>query len=148
MSAVYSDAWYDDLKNMIDNSAEFAAKAPTKRLVMTLEINGDGTSPYVAADSARYYVIVLEAGKVVELHSLDDRHDGDGLSFRFSGDATVWEEIAAGLRDPITAGLKGKLRIRGDMRFLMQNAEAVKILVDLYSQQVHTEWPQGKPPYA
>lgn len=148
MSSVYSDAWYDDLKTMIDSSEEFADKAPSKRLVMALEIDGDGRSPYVAADNALYYVIVLDGGKVAELHRIDDRHDGNGLTFRFSGQATVWEEIAAGLLDPITAGLKGKLRIRGDMRFLMQNADAVKILVDLYAHQVQTEWPRGKPPYA
>ena len=148
MSAVYSDAWYDDLRQMIDNSAEFAAKAPAKRLVMTLEIDGDERSPYVEAGSALYYVIVLDGGKVVELHPVARKHDGKGLTFRFTGVATVWEEIAAGLLDPITAGLQGKLRIRGDMRFLMQNADAVKILVDLYAHQVHTEWPRGKPPYA
>jgi len=49
--------------------------------------------------------------------------------------------------DPITAGMRGTIRVRGDMRVLMKNADAVKILVDLYGDQVHTEWPKGKPPY-
>jgi len=148
MSDVYSDAWYDDLKRMIHGSAEFAAKAPTKPMVMTLEITGDDRSPYVGAGDARYYLLVLDGGVVTELNALDSKHDGKGLNFRFTAAATVWEEIAAGLLDPITAGLRGKIRIRGDMRFLMQNADAVKILVDLYASQIDTEWPLGAPPYS
>jgi len=147
MAAVYSDDWYEDLKRMIDSSPEFAAKAPDKPVVMTLEIQGDGASPYVPGDGALYYLLRLEDGKVTELHALGDKHDGKGLSFRFTAAATTWEEIAAGLLDPITAGLRGKIRIRGDMRFLMQNADAVKILVDLYAAKIETDWPQGKPPY-
>ena len=34
------------------------------------------------------------------------------------------------------------------MRFLMQNADAVKLAIDLYGNQVNTEWPLGRPPYA
>lgn len=147
MSAVYSDDWYDDLKQMIQGSAEFAAKAPAERMVMTLEIIGDGTSPYVEAGDATYYLLVLDSGELTDLHALAEQHDGKGLSFRFTAPATVWEEIAAGLLDPITAGLRGKIRIRGDMRLLMQNADAVKILVDLYGSQIDTEWPRGRPPY-
>jgi len=147
MPAVYSDEWYDDLKQMIESSREFAAKAPDKPIVMTLEIMGDGKSPYVPNDGALYYFLRLEEGKVTELHALTDKHDGKGLSFRFTAPATTWEEIAAGMLDPITAGLRGRIRIRGDMRFLMQNADAVKILVDLYAEQVETEWPSGRPPY-
>jgi len=148
MPAVYSDEWYDALKQMIDSSAEFAAKAPAKRMVMALEIDGDGVSPYVGHGTSLHYLLVLDAGKVTELRALAERHDGSGLNFRFSAPATVWEEIAAGSLDPITAGLRGKIRIRGDMRFLMQNADAVKILVDLYGHQVQTEWPRGCPPYS
>ena len=55
--------------------------------------------------------------------------------------------VAAGQRDFIEAGLKGAIRIRGDMRIFMQNAELVKIMADLYSQQVETTWPRGRPPY-
>lgn len=147
MPVVYSDAWYQELRAMIERSPAFAAKAPPGRVVMTLEIEGDDRSPYVAAGSGLHYLLVLDQGKVAELHALPARHDGAGLGFRFTAPASTWEEIAAGLLDPITAGMRGKIRVRGDMRFLMQNADAVKILVDLYAEQVETEWPHGRPPY-
>ncbi|MCC6524184.1 MAG: SCP2 sterol-binding domain-containing protein [Polyangiaceae bacterium] len=147
MSAIYSQAWYDDLKRLIEGSAEFAARAPKERIAMALEVVGDAGSPYVPAGQERHYLIVLDGAKVTTLDLLPARHDGRDLGFRFTAPATVWESIAAGLLDPITAGLRGTIRVRGDMRFLMKNADAVKILVDLYAAQVETDWPAGKPPY-
>jgi hypothetical protein len=148
MAVIYSDAWYDELRRMIDGSAEFARQAPTGCITMAVEVIGDGISPYVPAGEAIYYRLILDAGKVRELHALADRPRSDGLGFRFTATAVTWEEVAAGLLDPITAGMRGRIRIRGDMRFLMQNADAVKALVDLYAAQGRTEWPRGRPPYA
>ncbi len=148
MAAIYSDTWYEDMKALINGSAEFRAKAPTQHTVMTLEVVGDDQSPYVKAGKDVHFLVVLDGGAVVEYRPLAARHDGKGLNFRFTAPATVWEGVAAGLLDPITSGLRGQIKIRGDMRFLMQNADAVKILVDLYGHQGTTEWPLGKPPYS
>lgn len=148
MSAIYSDAWYEDMKALINASAEFRKLAPKAHTAMTLEVLGDGASPYVPQDGAVYFLVVLEGGAVTEYRRLDARHDGKQLGFRFTAPASVWESIAAGQLDPITAGLRGQIKIRGDMRFLMQNADAVKLLVDLYGCQSSTEWPNGKPPYS
>lgn len=147
MSIIYSESWYEDMKRLINGSAEFRKRAPTRKLVMTLEVLGDGASPYVPGDGAIHFLVVLDGGELVEYRPLPERHDGTGLGFRFTAPATVWESIAAGQVDPITAGLRGQIKIRGDMRFLMQNADAVKVLVDLYGSQVSTEWPRGRPPY-
>lgn len=148
MSVIYSEGWYDDMKNLINGSEEFVAKAPQRRLAMTLEVNGDQSSPYVPAGSELYFLIILDQGRVAEFTRLEQRHDGKQLDFRFTAPASLWELIAAGAQDPITAGLRGSIRIRGDMRFLMQNADAVKLLVDLYGHQISTDWPKGKPPYS
>jgi hypothetical protein len=147
MSAIYSEGWHEDMKRLINGSERFAQLAPTKRIAMTLEVVGDDGSPYVQSGSALYYLIVLDAGRVVDYRPLEARHDGKELGFRFTAPASVWESIAAGQLDPITAGLRGQIRIRGDMRFLMENADAVKELVDLYGHQNDTEWPKGRPPY-
>jgi putative sterol carrier protein len=147
MSVIYAQQWYEDMKDLINGSDAFRQQAPSGRLAMTLEVVGDAASPYLSEGQDIHYLIVLEQGAIVEYAALDSRHGGQGLDFRFTAPASVWEEIAAGLTDPITAGLRGRIRIRGDMRYLMMNAEAVKVLVDLYGQQGYTEWPAGKPPY-
>lgn len=147
MSVIYTEHWYEDMKQLIEGSPEFRRLAPRGHLALTLEVIGDDASPYLSSGQAVHYLIVLEDGAVVDYRPLADRHDGRGLDFRFTAPATVWEEIAAAQTDPITAGLRGRIKIRGDMRLLMQNADAVKILVELYGKQVYTEWPHGKPPY-
>lgn len=147
MSAIYSEDWYEGMKRLINGSERFIELAPRERVAMTLEVMGDATSPYVSAGQAIYYLVVLDGGQVTEYRPLPDRHDGKELGFRFTAPASVWEAIAAGQLDPITAGLRGQIRIRGDMRFLMRNADAVKELVDVYGKQNDTEWPQGRPPY-
>jgi hypothetical protein len=147
MSVIYSDAWYEDMKKLINDSDELRKLAPRQRIAVSFEVEGDGASPYVPGDDNLFFLIVLEGGAVDEFRPLPDRHDGKGLNFRFSAPASVWESVADGKTDPITAGLRGKIKVRGDMRFLMENADAVKLLVDLYANQVTTEWPQGRPPY-
>ena len=147
MSAIYSDAWYEDMKALINGSEQLGTMAPKTRIVFTLEVMGDGASPYVPKDGGLYFLLMIENGKVTEFRPLPERHDGKGLSFRFTAPATVWEGVAAGQKDPITSGLRGEIKVRGDMRFLMQNADAVKLAIDLYAKQVNTEWPLGRPPY-
>ena len=147
MSAIYSDTWYEDMKALINGSEQLGTMAPKTRIVFTLEVMGDGASPYVPKDGGLYFLLMIENGKVTEFRPLPERHDGKGLSFRFTAPATVWEGVAAGQKDPITSGLRGEIKVRGDMRFLMQNADAVKLAIDLYANEVNTEWPLGRPPY-
>jgi hypothetical protein len=148
MAEIYSTGWHSEMAALINGSQRFRKLAPKQRIAMTLEVLGDPSSPYVPPGSALYYLIVLDGGHVADYRPLEARHDGKELGFRFTAPAAVWESIAAGLLDPITAGLRGQIRIRGDMRFLMQNADAVKELVDVYAHQNGTEWPRGRPPYA
>jgi hypothetical protein len=148
MSVIYSDAWYEDMKKLINLSEELRQQTPKERIVISFEVEGDGASPYVPADGALYFMIVFDEGQVREFQPLGERFSGKGLDFRFTAPATVWESIAAGKTDPITAGLRGSIKIRGDMKFLMENADGVKLLVDLYGNQVDTEWPKGQPPYS
>lgn len=147
MSVIYSEAWYQEMTELINGSEDLRKLAPADRVTLTLEVVGDGASPYLPADVTHHFLIVIEQGCVHDFRALEERHDGNGLDFRFIAPASVWEGIAAGQKDPITAGLRGEIKIRGDMRFLMTNADAVKLVVDLYASQVKTEWPDGKPPY-
>ena len=147
MSVIYSDAWYEEMKQLINGSEELGRLAPKTRIAFTLEVMGDGASPYVPREGALYFLLVIENGKVTEFRPLTERHDGKGLHFRFTAPATVWEGVAAGNDDPIKCGLRGEIKVRGDMKFLMENADAVKLAIDLYGHQGSTEWPLGRPPY-
>ena len=147
MAEIYSREWYDKLKDLVNSRDDITARAPQGQWRVCLEIMGDSMSPYVHDGHAKYFFVLFENGKCQRYEELPETMDGKGLDFRFSGPATVFEEIAAAQRDFIEAGLRGAIKIRGDMRIFMQNAELVKIMAELYSQQIDTEWPKGKPPY-
>ena len=54
----------------------------------------------------------------------------------------------AALDDPIEIVLHGSIKVRGDMRFLLRQAELVNVLLGAYTSGVDTTWPLGRPPYA
>ena len=63
----------------------------------------------------------------------------------------ILADPAAGMsgdKDPVDAGLSGELNVRGDMRFLMQNAEMATVIFEVYSKSDMTAWPLGRPPYS
>jgi hypothetical protein len=84
---------------------------------------------------------------VVECREHPETISGQGLHFRFSGPAHIYEGVAAGLVDPIVAGLKGAIKVRGDMRLLMHNAEFAYMIFKNIAKSNSTEWPKGRPPY-
>lgn len=148
MAVIYSSKWYDDLKEIVNGDERIVEMAPPGEWRMAIEIHGDAKSPYVPEGSDKHFFLHFDNGKLAEYEELNERHDGTGLNFRFTGPAVVFDEVAAGLTDPVEAGLKGIIKIRGDMRLLMQHAEIVSIILDLYTKHINTEWPKGKPPYS
>jgi putative sterol carrier protein len=148
MAEIYTKDWYEKLKELVNSREDVTARAPQGQWRICVEILGDGKSPYIPEGQAKYFFVLFDKGKCQEYEELSETME-KGLDFRFTGPATVFEEVAAAERDFIEAGLKGDIKIRGDMRIFMQNAELAKIMADLYSEQVdNTEWPAGKPPYA
>ena len=148
MAEIYSKEWYEKLKALVNSRDDITARAPQGQWRICVEIMGDDRSPYISDGQAKYFFVLFDKGKCQEYRELSETMGGKGLDFRFTGPATVFEEIAAAQRDFIEAGLRGDIKIRGDMRIFMQNAELVKLMADLYSQQVETTWPKGKPPYS
>ena len=147
MAEIYTKEWYETLQTLVNSRDDISKRAPQGQWRICVEVMGDEKSPYIPGEQAKYFFVLFDKGKCQKYEELPQTMDGKGLDFRFTGPATVFEEIAAGHRDFIEAGLKGAIKIRGDMRIFMQNAELVKIMADLYSQQVETAWPKGKPPY-
>ncbi len=70
------------------------------------------------------------------------------FDFIFEVPATVFEGVSAATVDPVEAGLKGTIKITGDMRILIRHAELVNVVHEVYAREVETTWPKGKPPYS
>jgi hypothetical protein len=147
MPAIYSDEWYKTMFDLANSRDDLSKKVPAGDWKVAVEIKGDGKSPYVPLGQERNFFIHIRDGKIVDYTQSQERVPGQGLHYRITGPAHVFEGVAAGILDPVEVGLNGSLAIRGDMRILIQNAELVNVIFEVYTQTGVTEWPKGKPPY-
>jgi hypothetical protein len=145
MADVYTEAWFGAVRGAINVKVASLRDVPTDSILIAIDIVGDGVSPYVERDTERHFLVQIDDGQC-SWYREGVPDESQELNFRFLGPATAFDEIAAGLLDPIDAALKGTIRVRGDMRFLMRQADHVKVLLDAY-RAIETTWPMGGPPY-
>ncbi len=147
MADIYTTEWYEAVKGAINAAVDGMRDIPEGAWTICVEIVGDGASPYVAEGGMRRFLIRIEAGRCLWYRELDADPD-EKLDYRFTGKGSTFDEIAAGMCDPIDVVLGGSIKVRGDMRFLLRQAELVNVLLEAYTSGVETTWPQGRPPYA
>ncbi len=147
MAEIYTTAWYDSMKDLLNKSDEVTKNAPQGVWRILAEIRGDGTSPYIGGDDVKRFSIVLDDGKCASYQELTEAPPRKDFEFILEMPAGLFERIVANQADPLEAGLKGDVKIVGDMRVLIQNAELVNVLSEIYQREIETEWPNGTPPY-
>ena len=145
MPAIYTTEWYEALKKLLNENPEVDKNAPRGTFHVLAKIVGDARSPYIPTGELRNFVVLLVDGKCLEYRQVDAPPPRKDFEFIFELPASVFEEVAAGQIDLIDAGLKGKIKITGDMRILIKHAELVNVLYDVYAREVETIWPKGKP---
>jgi|ERR1039458_225588 putative sterol carrier protein len=148
MADIYTPDWYEEVRDAMNARVATMKDPPGGELQIKVEIYGDGVSPYVAEGSERHFLVRIEDGRCAWYREVEGDDPAVKLDYRFRGPGNTFDEIAAGLEDPITAALHGTVKVRGDMRFLMRQAEHVKVLLEAYATGVQTSWPLGRPPYA
>ena len=147
MPDIYTTEWYDELKDLLNRNPDLAKSAPSGELKVLGEFHGDGRSPYLSEGERRFFVVHLNDGKCTDYHQVDEPPARKDFDFIFEIPAAVFEEVAAGCADPVEAGLKGTIKITGDMRILIRHADLVNVVREVYAKEVETTWPHGKPPY-
>ena len=148
MPVIYTDQWYDSMKQILNRSDDVTKNAPRGVWHVLAEIRGDEVSPYLSPGEVKRFAIVLKDGKCESYEELPGEPARKDFQFILELPAALFEEVVANQADPVAAGLKGDIKITGDMRVLIQNAELVNVLSAVYQREVETEWPKGQPPYA
>jgi hypothetical protein len=148
MADIYTEDWYLEVRDAMNARVETMKELPPGDIQVKVEIFGDGVSPYIPHGTERHFLIRIEDGRCAWYREVEGDDPSVKLDYRFRGAARVFDEIAAGLEDPVNAALRGTVKVRGDMRFLMRQAPQVKVLLEAYSTGVQTSWPLGRPPYA
>jgi putative sterol carrier protein len=147
MPAIHTKAWYNSVRDLINNNPDVAKSAPRGTFKVLGELRGDGRSPYLRESERRFFVIHFDNGYCTDYDQVDAPPPRKEFDFIFEIPASVFEGIAAGIVDPVGAGLRGAMKISGDMRVLIRHAGLVNVMRKVYTQQVETTWPAGKPPY-
>ena len=147
MPDIFTNEWYQAMVELCNSRDDLSAKVPKGEYKFAIELVGDGKSPYVPEGTTKHFFLIFKDGKVTQCEESPEKISGKGLNYRITGAAEDFELIATGDKDPVDAGLSGQLNVRGDMRFLMQNAEMATVIFEVYQQSKMTTWPQGKPPY-
>jgi putative sterol carrier protein len=145
MPAIYTTEWYDALKKLLNENPEVDKNAPRGAFHVLAKIVGDARSRYLPVGELRNFVVLFTDGKCLEYRQTDTPPPRKDFEFIFEFPASIFEEVAAGQIDLIDAGLKGKIKITGDMRILIRHAELVNVIYGVYSQEIETTWPNGKP---
>ena len=145
MADIYTEAWFALVRDAINERVAALRDVPTGSWLVAVDIVGDGVSPYVADGTERHFLVQIEDGRCAWYREGEPAEEEE-LSYRFRGPAAAFDEVAAALLDPIDAALRGVVRVRGDMRFLLRQADHVKALLEAYAT-VDTTWPLGCPPY-
>jgi hypothetical protein len=145
MPEIYTNEWYEALKKLLNENPEVDKNAPRGTFRVLAKIIGDVASLYMPAGEVRNFVVVFTDGKCLEYRQLESAPPRKDFDYIFELPASVFEGVAAGLIDLIDAGLKGKVKISGDMRILIRHAELVNVLYDVYAREVETIWSKGKP---
>ncbi len=151
MPDAYSSEWYEAVRTAINTRVTTMSSLPEGTWHVAVDIEGDGVSPYVSSAGSRHFLIRIEDGHCAWYREEDGPAQSSPelrLDYRFVGPAAVFDDIVAGRIDPIDAALRGNIKVKGDMRFLMRQAEHVQVLLDAYVNGVDTNWPKGAPPYA
>lgn len=148
MAEIYTTRWYDELQALINRNPEIAQNAPRGLYKVLAEIRGDGLSPYVKEGEQLFFVVHLDDGRCTRYFEAAEPPPRKDFDFIFDIPASAFEGVAAGVVDPVQAGLKGTIKITGDMRVLIRHADLVNVLHGVYSREVETVWPRGRPPYA
>jgi putative sterol carrier protein len=148
MPAIYTKEWYEELKDLLNRNEEVEKNAPRGKIKVLAELRGEGQSPYLTDGQRLFFVVNLDDGKCIDYSEVAEPPPRKEFDFIFEVPATVFEGVSAGVVDPIEAGLKGTIKITGDMRILIKHAEVVNVVHEVYAREVETTWPKGKPPYS
>lgn len=147
MPDIYTTEWYDALKDLLNRNPEMAKSAPKGPMKVLGRLYGEGRSAYLREGEQRYFVVHLNDGKCTEYYQVQEPPPRKEFDFIFEIPAAIFEEVAAGIADPVAAGLKGTIKVTGDMRILIRHADLVNVVQGVYAREVETTWPKGKPPY-
>lgn len=117
-----SEEWIQALEAILYNDEEYkkAGAEWEGDVIMVMEAEPG------LLDETFYYYSKPHHGELLEAHKLDTL-EGHDAAFVISGPYSVWKQIVKGDAEAMQMMMKGKLRIKGDMQYLLRYAKFQQI---------------------
>jgi len=116
-----------------------------KKLGYSLDVDVATIDP--AESAKRFSQLTLDDVKGVEMHGIFEPHHGvlkemrpimpdeyKDARFTLIGSYSAWKAMATGKSDPTRLVMSGKIKLRGDMAYMMRHMGAMNALNKIYSQ--------------
>jgi putative sterol carrier protein len=128
--------WMDAWKEKIAGSKEYKEIAKDWEGSVTMICNPD---PSKNVPEPVYIYTDFWHGDVLDFHICDEAKTQTG-KFIMTGDYARWKQISKKELDPTKALMQGKLKMKGDLTYVVRNVKTVNKVIDLLTE-VPTVWP-------
>jgi putative sterol carrier protein len=132
----FTQEWMDAWKEKIAASKEYKEIAKDWEGSVSITINAD---PAKNVPNTIYTFSDYWHGDVKEIVLCDEAR-AQSAKFVMVGDYARWKQVAKKELDPTKALMQGKLKLKGDLTYVVRNIKTVNKVIDLLTE-VQTVWP-------
>jgi putative sterol carrier protein len=122
---VFSPEWIDAFRAQVQSSASYKKTAATWEGDITLVIQADASG---AVPSDLYIFMDLWHGECRDLRLVDEQ-TGRNAKFVITGGYARWKQVIQGELEPIKGLMQGKLKLKGNLAYIVRYVAAAKELV-------------------
>jgi len=132
----FTQEWMDAWKKIINGSKEYREIAKEWEGSVSITVNAD---PSKNVPEPVYMFTDYWHGDALEF-LICDAAKAQTAKFVMSGDYSRWKQVAKKELDPTKALMQGKLKLKGDLTYVVRNVKTINKVVDLLTE-VNTIFP-------
>src|SRR3972149_3517172 len=103
MADIYTQEWYEGLKEILNRSDQVTKNAPRGLWHVLAEIKGDSVSPYLEHGQVKPSAIVLGDRRCTGYQELDSPPARKDFEFILELPSSLFENVVANVADPLEA---------------------------------------------
>lgn len=128
--------WLDAWKRKISESKEYKEIAKNWEGSVSIIVNAD---PAKGIPETIYLFTDYWHGDVLDF-LICDKAKAESARFIMSGDYVRWKQVARKEVDATKALMQGKIKLKGDLTYVVRNIKTVNKVIDLLCE-IETLWP-------
>jgi putative sterol carrier protein len=135
----FTQEWMDAWKQKITDSDEYKEIAKSWEGSVSIIVNPD---PARNLPETIYLFTDYWHGEARDF-LVCDKQKAESANFIMTGDYLRWKQIGRKELDPTKALMQGKLKLKGNLAYVVRHVRTVNKVVDLFTQ-LDTVWPDDK----